>query len=237
VGESGSARLEYVQVCSIPHEARVSPRSSKADRPRIPPRPAPDEAGADPRERIIRTAYELFTRNGLTAVGVDRIVAEADVAKTTLYRHFRSKDDLITEVLERHYQLWLLDWLEPEAHKRGASPADRLLAVFETLNEWFGDENFQGCILINALLEAHDRSSAVRQAAIRAIDDVYAFLERLAVEANAREPEGLAQQLHLLVRGAIVAATQGRADAVQEASVLARQLVEQALPAQLVEQP
>jgi AcrR family transcriptional regulator len=214
----------------------MSPRTPKAGRPRIPPRPAPEEAGADARERIIRTAYELFTRHGLTAVGIDRIVAEAGVAKTTLYRHFRSKDDLIAEVVERHHQLWLRDWLEPETRKRGATPAAQLLAVFETLDEWFGDQNFQGCLLINSLLEAHDRYGAVRHASIRAIDDVYAFLERLAVEAKTREPARLAQQLHLLVRGAIVAAAQGRPDAVQEASVLARQLIEQALPAQRVEQ-
>jgi AcrR family transcriptional regulator len=214
----------------------MSPRTPKAGRPRIPPRPAPEEAGADARERIIRTAYELFTRHGLTAVGIDRIVAEAGVAKTTLYRHFRSKDDLIAEVVERHHQLWLRDWLEPETRKRGATPAAQLLAVFETLDEWFGDQNFQGCLLINSLLEAHDRYGAVRHASIRAIDDVCAFLERLAVEAKTREPARLAQQLHLLVRGAIVAAAQGRPDAVQEASVLARQLIEQALPAQRVEQ-
>jgi AcrR family transcriptional regulator len=214
----------------------MSPRTPKAGRPRIPPRPAPEEAGADARERIIRTAYELFTRHGLTAVGIDRIVAEAGVAKTTLYRHFRSKDDLIAEVVERHHQLWLRDWLEPETRKRGATPAAQLLAVFETLDEWFGDQNFQGCLLINSLLEAHDRYGAVRHASIRAIDDVCAFLERLAVEAKTREPARLAQQIHLLVRGAIVAAAQGRPDAVQEASVLARQLIGQALPAQRVEQ-
>lgn len=214
----------------------MSPGTPKAGRPRLPPRPAPEEAGADARERIIRTAYELFTCHGMTAVGVDRIVAEAGVAKTTLYRHFRSKDDLIAEVVERHHQLLLRDWLEPETRKRGATPADQLLAVFETLDEWFGDENFQGCLLINSLLEAHDRYGTVRHASIRAIDDVYVFLERLAVEANAREPERLAQQIHLLVRGAVVAAAQGRPDAVQEASVLARQLIEQALPVQLVRQ-
>jgi len=215
----------------------MSPRTPKAGRPRIPPRPAPEEAGADARERISRTAYELFTRHGFNAVGVDRIVAEAGVAKTTLYRHFRSKDDLIAEVVERHQQLLLRNWLEPETRKRGASPADQLLAVFETLDQWFGDENFQGCLLINSLLEAHDRYGAVRHASIRAIDDVYAFLERLAVEANAREPERLAQQLHLLVRGAIVAAAQGRPHAVQEANVLARQLIEQALPTQQLVEP
>lgn len=212
-------------------------RAAKTGRPRIPPRPAPDEVGVDARERIIRTAYELFTQNGLAAVGVDRIVAEAGVAKTTLYRHFRSKDDLIAEVLERHHQLWLQDWLEPETRKHSASPAGRLVAVFDTVNEWFGENNFQGCLLINSLLEAHDRSSIVRDAANRAIDDVYVFFERLAIEANAREPKRLAQQLHLLLRGTIVAATQGRPAAVQEARLLGRQLVEQALPAHSLPRP
>jgi AcrR family transcriptional regulator len=215
----------------------MSPRASKLGRPRIPPRPRPDEPGVDARERIIRTAYELFTQHGLAAVGVDRIVAEAGVAKTTLYRHFQSKDDLIVEVLERHHQLWLRDWLEPETRQRGASPADQLLAVFETVNEWFGDNNFQGCFLINSLLEAHDRSSSVRDTANRAIDDVYVFLERIAIQANAREPKRLAHQLHLLLRGTIVAATQGRPAAVQEAGLLARQLVEQALPAHALPRP
>jgi AcrR family transcriptional regulator len=208
----------------------VSPRTTKVGRPRIPPRPAPEAAGTDARERIIRTAYELFTLSGLTAVGVDRIVAEADVAKTTLYRHFRSKDELIAIVIERHYQLWFIDWLQPETRARGDSPGDQLLAVFETLADWFGDENFHGCLLINSLVETHDRSSPTRLASIRAIDDVYAFLEQLANEANAREPERLASQIHLLVRGAILAATQGRAEAVLDAQEAARHLVEQALP-------
>ena len=208
----------------------MAPRNTKAGRPRIPPRPAPEEAGTDARERIVRTAYELFTVNGLTAVGVDRIVAEADVAKTTLYRHFRSKDELIVAVIERHHQLWFVDWLQPQTRARADSPADQLLAVFETLADWFADENFQGCLLINSLVETHDRSSSTRLASIRAIDDVYAFLERLAIEANVPEPERLATQMHLLVRGAIVAATQGRAEAVEDAREAARQLVEQALP-------
>jgi AcrR family transcriptional regulator len=186
----------------------------------------------DARERIVRTAYELFTCHGLTAVGVDRIVAEATVAKTTLYRHFRSKDDLIAEVLERHHQLWLRDWLEPVTRERGDSPVDRLLAIFDNLEEWTRDENFQGCLFINSLTETHHPSSPVRRASLTGIEDVYRFLERLAVEADAPEPARLAHQIHLLVRGAIVAATEGRVEAVSEAREAAQQLVEQALPRQ-----
>jgi AcrR family transcriptional regulator len=208
----------------------VTSRTPNVERPRIPPRPTPAEAGADARERIVRTAYELFTRHGLAAVGVDRIVDEADVAKTTLYRHFRSKDDLIVAVLERHRQLWLRDWLEPKLAGGDTSAAERLLAVFDSFEEWFGDDSFNGCLFINSLGETRDRASAVRLAAIGAIEDVYVLLAQLTVEARAREPELLARQIQLLMRGTIVAATEGHANAVHEARDAARQLVERALP-------
>jgi AcrR family transcriptional regulator len=161
---------------------------------------------------------------------VDRIVAEAGVAKTTLYRHFRSKDDLIAEVLKRHHQLWLRAWLEPEIYARGAGPAERLLAVFESFEKWFGESDFRGCLFINSLTETHDRSSAVGRVAVGAIEDVYIVLERLSVEAGVSEPSRLARQIHLLVRGCIIAAVEGRPDAVTEAQAAARHLVEQALP-------
>lgn len=203
---------------------------TKAARPRIPPRPPPAEAGTDARERIIRTAYELFTCHGLAAVGVDRIVADANVAKTTLYRHFRSKDDLIVAVLERHHQLWLRDWLQPKLAAGDTSAAERLLAIFDSFDEWFGDDSFNGCLFINTLGETRDRASAIRLAALRAIEDVYVLLAQLTAEARASDPQLLARQIHLLMRGTIVAATEGRADAVHEARDAARQLVERALP-------
>ena len=88
----------------------------------IPPRSPAGVASADARERILATAYELFTRHGLVAVGVDRIVAEAGVAKTTLYRHFGSKDGLAVAVLLRHEELWTRKWLEPEAARLARAP-------------------------------------------------------------------------------------------------------------------
>ena len=208
----------------------MSLRSSKPIRSRIPPRPTAADAGTDARERIIRTAYELFTRHGLSAVGVDRIVVEANVAKTTLYRHFRSKDDLAAEVLARHHQLWLLDWLAPRALAGGDSPGARMIAIFDSLAEWFADDDFHGCLQINSLAETRDGSSATRRAAISAIAEVHVLLERLAVEAGAREPKRLARQVPLLMRGVIVAAMEGHHDAVRDAQDAARQLIEQALP-------
>src|SRR3977135_285892 len=95
-----------------------------------PPAPAhtPPPDVTDARERILRTAYELFRNHGVSGIGVDRIVAEAGGAKTSLYRHFRSKDDLVLAVLERHEQIWL-DWLVSEIERRGGTPTERILAI------------------------------------------------------------------------------------------------------------
>ena len=73
---------------------------------------------SDARERILRTAYRLFSQRGVRAVGIDSIIAEAGVAKATLYRHFRSKEELVLAALERREDLWTRGWLEPEVKRR-----------------------------------------------------------------------------------------------------------------------
>src|SRR5688572_14049702 len=89
------------------------------------------------RERILATAYELFSRRGVRDVGVDEVIASAGVAKATLYRHFRSKDELVLAFLGRREQRWTHEWLETEARRRGATPEEQLLAIFDVFHEWF----------------------------------------------------------------------------------------------------
>jgi AcrR family transcriptional regulator len=193
--------------------------------PAIPPRPAPDEAVKDARERILRTAYELFLKHGFSAVGVDRIVADAGVAKTTLYRHFRSKNDLVVAVLERHEDLWTVGWREPETRRRAAADDEQIVAVFEAFDDWFRDEGYQGCMFINSLLEVHDDTSPIHTAALGGIERVYARLVEWAENAGVDDPTAFAHRTQLLMRGAIVAAVEGRLDAVAEAGALARELL------------
>ena len=193
---------------------------------RIPPRPPPEAADGDARERVLATAYELFTQYGLVAVGVDRIVAEAGVAKTTLYRHFGSKAALAVAVLERHEELWLRKWFEPEAMRLASSPESGPIAIFDALDEWFGQADFEGCLFINCLLETRDHASPVRQAAVTAIDNVYDVVQRLLDEAGIVESEAVAHQIQLLMRGCIVAAVAGQADAVKQGRIAARRLLE-----------
>ena len=193
--------------------------------PAVPPRPAPDDAVKDARERILRTAYELFLKHGFSAVGVDRIVADAGVAKTTLYRHFRSKNDLVVAVLERHEDLWTVGWLEPETRRRAAADDEQIVAVFEAFDDWFRDEGYQGCMFINSLLEVHDDTSPIHTAALGGIEHVYARLVDWAENAGVDDPTAFAHRMQLLMRGAIVAAVEGRFDAVAEAGALARELL------------
>jgi AcrR family transcriptional regulator len=208
--------MHPIAIESAPHPAR----------PRLPHRASPQETD-DTRERILRTAYELFTQEGFTAVGVDRIVAEADVAKTSLYRHFHSKDELLVAVLERHEELWTHGLLEAESARRAAGTDDRLTALIEVLNEWLRDDGYGGCLFINSLLETHMSSPTIRGASIGALERVYELLLRLAEETGSEEPRSLAHQLQVLFRGSIVAAVEGNFAAVGEAQALALRLLEQ----------
>src|SRR5258708_29121118 len=106
-----------------------------------------------PRERIDRTTYELFSRHGIHAVGVDTISARSGVAKMTLYRHYPSKDDLALAFLRRREELWTRSWLQQEVERRAHTPAARLLAVFDVFHKWLRRSDFDGCSFVKVLLE------------------------------------------------------------------------------------
>ena len=122
---------------------------------------------ASGRERVLETAYELFSRHGTKGVGVDRIIAESGVAKMTLYRNFASKDELILAFLERREERWTRAWLQAEVERREADPAARLLAIFDVFGEWFATEGFEGCSFVNVMLEVPVAGHPVREACVR----------------------------------------------------------------------
>ncbi len=169
------------------------------------------------RERILDTAYDLFSRHGTRAVGVDRIIAECGIAKMTLYRNFPSKDALIRAFLERRDELWTRAWLQSEAERRGATPAERLLAIFDTFADWFGQEDFEGCSFINVMIEITEPDSPVRVATVRQLEGIRAFVRGLAEEAGIEDGDAFARQWHILMKGSIVAAGEGDAQAAGRA--------------------
>jgi len=178
---------------------------------KLPSRPA------SARERIDQTAYELFSRHGIRAVGVDTISARSGVAKMTLYRHYPSKDDLALAFLRRREELWTRSWLQQEVERRARKPAERLLAVFDVFEKWFRRSDFEGCSFIKVLLEHDDRGHPVRKAAETHIETVRVFLRGLAADAGVRDADAFARQLQMVMMGSIVAAHAGDRDAARRA--------------------
>jgi AcrR family transcriptional regulator len=185
------------------------------------PLPAPSA-----RERILESAYELFSHRGIRAVGIDEIRERADVAKATLYRHFASKDELVLAFLDRREQLWTRDWVEREARARASEPEGQLLAIFDAFDAWFRRQDFEGCSFINVMLEWADRDHPIGKASVLHLANIRAFLAELATEAGLRDPETFAHSWHILMKGSIVAAAEGDVDAARRAQAMGRALIE-----------
>jgi AcrR family transcriptional regulator len=171
--------------------------------------PAPSRPESGARERILEAAYELFSRRGIRAVGIDDIVERSGVARMTLYRHFASKDTLVLAFLERREERWTRDWLQREVERRGLEPAERLLAIFDVFDGWFHQADFEGCSFINVLLEMPDPAHVLNDASRQYLARIRAYVERLATEAGVDDAEGFARQWHILMKGSIVAAGEG----------------------------
>ena len=180
----------------------------------------------DARERVLETAYELFSRHGIRGVGVDEVIARAGVAKATLYRHFPSKDELVLAFLERREQRWTRGWVEQEAQRRGSDPEQQLLAIFDLFDEWFHRDDFEACSFINVLLELGTEHPA-GDASVRHLANIRDIVRRLAEEAGLRDTDGFAHSWHILMKGSIVAAAEGDANAARRAQAIARLLIEE----------
>ena len=179
------------------------------------------------RDRILSSAYELFSHHGIRAVGVDEVIKQAQVAKATLYRHFASKDDLVLAFLQQREQLWTKEWVEAEARRRADTPEEQLLAIFDLFDEWFNREDFEGCSFINVLLEMNDRKTTLGGASAVHLANIRSIIRQLATEAGLHDPEQFAHSWHILMKGSIVAAGEGDRDAARRAQAMGRLLIAQ----------
>ena len=183
------------------------------------------------RDRLIDTAIELFNRDGYRATGIDKILAESGVAKMTLYNHFGSKDALILAALERRDARWR-EWFRHALTRRAKSPRGRLLAVFDALEEWFAQADFQGCMFMRAASEYCACDDPIHAASAEHQRRILADLRDLAAAAGAQRPAKLARELLLLVLGATVATqVNGPVGAGKAAKNAAEVLIEAALAA------
>jgi AcrR family transcriptional regulator len=181
-----------------------------------------------PRERLLAAANELFYREGVHTVGIDRVIERAGVAKATLYSTFGSKDELIAAYLEARHNA-MRERLR-RAIDRRRSPRARLLAAFDVQADLAADESYRGCAFANATAESHGSSADAAVARYRAW--VRATFAELAADAGARDPATLARQLHLLWDGASASARMDHDPAsARAAKSAASVLLDAALPA------
>jgi AcrR family transcriptional regulator len=157
------------------------------------------------REELIDAAMRVFYRHGFHASGLDRILEEGGISRMTLYNHFKSKDELILAALRRRDEIFrnrLMKFVEA----RTGDPRGRLLAVFDFHEQWFTGKDFCGCMFINACAEFSDPTSAPRLVAAEHKRAIVRYLALLARAAGFTRPEHLADQLNILIEGAIVTA-------------------------------
>ena len=197
--------------------ARMGKSSSKKKSAAAPLAAGDDESA---RGRLLGAATHLFCKNGINATGIDAIIHEAGTAKTTLYKLFGSKTNLVHAVLESEGKQWR-EWFIGAMESGGGDAQAKLTRIFPALKSWFGEERFYGCPFINAVAEHDKDQKQFRAIAMRHKKVVLAHIEKLAAEMGAAEPELLAHQLALLIDGAIVAAMVSRNPGVADTAGLA----------------
>ena len=158
-----------------------------------------------PAMRLVLTATRLFNENSIHATGIDRIIAEAGVARRTLYNHFGSKEGLIRAVMQRESEAWF-EWLDSElARIDEHDPRKRIVGFFALLGKWFSRSDFKGCSFINAVGE-HPLDNCVRPIAKAHRQANFEYIRRLLEGSKLSNPDKLADQIAILADGATVTA-------------------------------
>lgn len=174
------------------------------------------------REQLLDTALELFYREGYHATGIDRILAESGVAKMTLYKHFKSKDELIMAALEARHARTVAR-VESAAQ---LEPRAAILALFDSLHAYLQEPGFRGCAFIHAAAEFPGREHPIHRQAAEHKDFIEAFCRTQLERLGAEQPGKLARQLQYLLEGVLVMAhMHGPAEQALEAREAAEALL------------
>ena len=174
------------------------------------------------KDQILETASRLFYSQGIKATGVESIVKAAGTTKMTLYKYFASKDDLVIAFLRKRDEEFT-NWFVDQVNAKADQPKDKLLAIFDVLGEWLEIPEFRGCAFINASAEFPIENNPVQKISAEFYEKFRNYIAELAREAGAENPDNLAQQLGLIIEGAIVSEQMKRGSG---SIVIARQVAE-----------
>ncbi|MDH3702639.1 MAG: TetR/AcrR family transcriptional regulator [Alphaproteobacteria bacterium] len=189
-------------------------------------------ATSERREHLIDTAIQLFAEHGFHATGIDTILKSSGVSKKTLYRHFRSKEELILAALRKYDGLFRNSFMR-QVEELADTPRGRLLAVFDVAEIWFGQSRFFGCMFINAIGEYSDIDTPIRQACMEFKALMRGYFRELCMQAEIPGGALLSEELALLFEGATVTAqvSRDRGHAARIAKIAAEALIDRAVSA------
>ena len=157
------------------------------------------------REQLIQAALELFSITGYSAVGVNAIANKANITKKTLYHHFKSKEELILAVL-RYYDERHRNSFMRSVEAKAENSKDRLLAIFDILEEWFNSKDFSGCLFVRAMGEYPEEGTSIRSVCQESKILTQKYIQSLAEKAELQDADELSEQFMLLIEGAITMA-------------------------------
>lgn len=185
------------------------------------------------RDRILETAARLFMQDGYRATGIDKIIAESGVAKMSLYRHFKSKNDLIAAFLDELNESWMRDFID-KAELHFAQGA-HLSVLADALGECFSQDDFRGCAFINVVAEtgAAGDMGHVRQAVLHK-QRLESYIAALAERIGLRQPSTVAADSMVCVEGMMVRFQMTRDPAVVQFGKRVLMLIEEAATARAV---
>lgn len=187
--------------------------------------PAPPKTG---RERLVHVAIELVYSHGFHAVGVDQVISAAGVSKTTFYKHFESRDDLLVAAIKTRDEWEMAGFSAAMERLSGDDPKSKLLAIFDVLDLWFNSPDFHGCQFINAAAEFPNPHDPVHAVAAEHKRKNRTMFRDLAVAAGVPDAESFADQFTALVEGTLVMRqVHGRNDAARVIKPAAEALLTQ----------
>lgn len=160
---------------------------------------------ASKRDELVQKALKAFYREGFHALGMDKLARETAVSKTAIYKHFRTKEDLILATLRLRDEQFR-NWLMRQVKEHSSDPKGQLLAVFDALGEWFDEPDFKSCMFIKASSEYQDRTNPIHAAAAEHKRHLLLYFTDLTQKAGAANPDSLARELLVIKEGAIVLA-------------------------------
>jgi AcrR family transcriptional regulator len=173
------------------------------------------------RQALLETAFKQFYSQGITATGIDGVIAEAGVAKMTLYKHFSSKETMIEATLD-YFEKMSFESLQARLEAVNGSPVQKILLVFSHFADWCTSPGFKGCFMVRAAAEHTDPQSAIRLKCAQIKKRVEKFLEVLCLQACFPQPDIVASQLHLILEGLISVSFVSQTEVSQQAFDLAK---------------